>query len=412
MPESPRQRRLVLPPMARRLMMGQSLSKTGDTFTQVALAIFVLKISRNNPAALGLVMAMIYAPRLVMGWAAMGWIDRWNKRRLLLIADGARALLVLSIALVHTFTWTAAAVFLIYVFQMLYHPAVRSIQPQLAGSVEANRVSVVRQDQWSQAGSIVAYIIGGFLIVHYGPSVGFVLDAVSYVISGAFILSLPVGLSLWQGGADQNSPYLTQIREGLQYAGTHRLVILLILISFFAMMGAAGSGTLLAPAMRRLWHEPTADYSWTLLALSVGAMVGSRLLETHGQGIDLRTLLMGGFFLTGIAIAGLTLVTSHLWLIMLIVAIVGLGNAMFSTSVMVWLQQILPIQVRGRVMTIRSSMMGLAGVIGSCGVGAVIAHAMSLGFVIVAALLIVSGLILLVPWFFRQTAGSGVSASI
>ena len=52
--------RIILTPMVRRLMLGQSMSKTGDTFTQVAMAVFVLKISHGNPAALGLVLAMMF----------------------------------------------------------------------------------------------------------------------------------------------------------------------------------------------------------------------------------------------------------------------------------------------------------------------------------------------------------------
>ncbi len=393
--------RIILTPMVRRLMLGQSLSKTGDTFTQVAMAVFVLKISHGNPAALGLVLAMTYAPRLIMGWAAMGWIDRWNKRRLLLIADAVRALLVLSIAFIHNLPWTLAAVFLVYLFQMFYQPTVRAIQPMFAGSREANRVSVARQEQWSQGGAIIAYISAGILILRFGASVGFVFDSLSYIVSALFILSLPSTLPLWQGAADRMNPYVEQIREGFQYARSHRLVIVLTTISFTAMIGAAGSGILLAPAMERLWHQPTAHFAWALLALSVGVMIGSRLLEVKGQTVELRFLVIAGFFLTGVSIAALVVISNQLWVILIILAISGVGNAMFSTSVMVWLQQTLPIEVRGRVMTLRSITMGLGGVIGSYGIGALIVHSMRLGFFVVGALMVISGAVLLVPWFFE-----------
>ncbi len=403
--------RVVLSAMIRRLMVGQSLSKAGDTFTQVAMAIFVLQISHQNPAALGMVLAMMYAPRMILGWAAMGWIDRWNKRRLLLIADGARAALVLSIAIVHTFAWTLGAVFLVYMFQMVYQPTVRSIQPMLAGSNQANRVSVARQDQWSQAGNILAYVFSGVLFLRFGPGIGFVFDSISYLVSGALIWTLPATLPLWQGVAEKTSPYFEQIKEGFRYVRSHRLAVVLVGVSFLAMVGAAGSGTLFAPAMRKLWHQPTADYAWALLALAVGAMVGARLLETKGLNVALRSLLIGGFILTGLSTMVLTLVGPQLWTIMLVLALGGAGNAMFSTSLMVWLQQSLPVEVRGRVMTMRSMTMGLGGIIGSYGVGELIVHDMVLGFFIVGAIFVASGAVMLVPWFFKEKDQTDVPAA-
>lgn len=404
--------REALPAVLRRLMLGQSLSITGDTFTQVAMAVFVLKISHHSPVALGLVLSMMYAPRLVMGWAAMGWIDRWNKRRILLVSDGARAILVLSIALIHTFFWTLAAVFLIYVFQMVYHPTVRSIQPVLAGSTEANRVSVARQEQWSQAGHIIAYIAAGFLFLQFGASLGFVIDAISYVAAGLSIISLPASLSVWQTTETKDASYSAQIREGLHYTRSHRLIIILIIISFVAMVGSAGSGTLLAPAMARMWHQPTAHYAWALLAISLGIMVGAYLLEVKGSQLGLRGLLVAGFAVTGLATLVLIALPPHLWMVMLILAIAGVGNAAFSTSIMVWLQQSLPFDIRGRVMTLRSMLMGLGGMVGSYGVGAIINHSIRLGFWAVGAVMLCCGAILLVPWFFAAKSDAPVAASL
>jgi predicted MFS family arabinose efflux permease len=348
---------------------------------------------------------MMFAPRFLLGWAAMGWVDRWHKRRILLTADIARCFLLISIAAFRSYGWTLVAVFLVYTFQMLYQPTVRAIQPALAGTQEANRVSVARQEQWSQAGTILAYVFAGVLMVSLGPIFGFLIDAASYAASAVLVGTLPRDLALWTGNASARmAPYGQQIREGFRYARQHRLVLALMGVSFAAMMGAAGSSVLIAAAMGRRWHQPTAYYAWALMALALGAMMSAWWIEKKGEHWSLRYVLLAGFALTGVSTAVLIVIGPHLWLVMLVLAFGGVGNAMFSTSVMVWLQQSLPLYVRGRVMTLRTAILGLGGVIASYGMGAVIVHSMVDGFVAVAALFGICAGMMLVPWLFAEAS--------
>ncbi len=393
-------------------MLSQSLSRLGDNFTEVALAVSVLLWSHHNPAALGIVMAMTYAPRLTLGWVALGFIDRWHKRILLLVGDWGRALLVLSIAVFHNLSWTMAAIFFMYSLSMVYQPTVRAIQPQLAGSAEANRVSVTRQSQWMQAASIIAYVSSGVIILRFGSVVGFVIDSFTYLGASVLVLSISPRLDVWRPLTAAGANYLQQVGEGLTYIRHHRLPIGLILTSFGGMIAVAASQVLLAPAVHTLWHLPTAIYAWMLLAVAVGAAIGSRLLETHGQKFELRKILVAGFVLTAIAVVGLAALPGILWALLGTGLVIGAGNSAFATSIIVWLQQALPMNIRGRVMTVRVITMGLGGLTGSLGAGFVARHtSISLGFVALAGILLLSSLVFVVPWFFSADSDQTVSPS-
>ncbi len=404
---------LELPRSVRLLMLSQSLSRLGDNFTEVALAVSVLLWSHHNPAVLGVVLAMTYAPRLSLGWIALGWIDRWHKRTLLLVGDWGRALLVLSIAVFHNLSWTMAAIFLMYTLSMVYQPTVRTIQPQLAGSVEANRVSVTRQNQWMQAASILAYLSSGLIILRFGSLAGFVVDSFTYLGASVLVLTIPATLGVWTPHPVAGASYLQQVGEGFRYIRHHRLPIGLILTSFGGMIAVAASQVLLAPAVHTMWHLPTAIYAWMLLAVAVGAGVGSRLLETHGQQFELRKILVAGFVLTAIAVAGLAALPGILWALLGTGIVMGIGNSAFATSIMVWLQQTLPMNIRGRVMTVRVITMGLGGLAGSLGAGFVARHtSISLGFIALAAILLLSSTVFVIPWFFAASSDQPVSPPI
>jgi hypothetical protein len=102
--------------------------------------------------------------------------------------------------------------------------------------------------------------------------------------------------------------------------------------------------------------------------------------------------------------ASLGEVPPQLWLILALLVIFGFANAMFQTSIMVWMQQILPLPVRGRVMTFRSILMGLAGVIGCYGMGALAARTnLSVGFITMAAILVASASLFVVPGLFSAS---------
>ena len=84
----------------RKLSIGQVISNAGDTFTSMAQLVLVNQITGSTLALAGMAIA-ITLPRLLFGLIAGVFVDRFDRRKLMLVADVLRAGLVLPMALVH-----------------------------------------------------------------------------------------------------------------------------------------------------------------------------------------------------------------------------------------------------------------------------------------------------------------------
>ena len=85
-----------------RLWAGQTVSQLGSTITREALPYTAILTLGATPAQMGLLGAASGAPLLLFGLLAGVWVDRLRRRPIMIAADLARALLLLSIPLAYT----------------------------------------------------------------------------------------------------------------------------------------------------------------------------------------------------------------------------------------------------------------------------------------------------------------------
>ena len=361
-----RQSTRTLHPNIHKLVISQALSKLGDNFTEVALALFVLAITRRNVTDLGIVLAMAYLPSILLGWAVAGVIDRFNKRKALLISDVVRAVLVASIPVVHNYAWTVAAVFMMYCFAMVYRPIVRAVQPQIAGSAEINAQSGARQQTYYSIADMAAYLAAAGVLFLWGVTPAFWVDAATYVGAALFLLGIRMPREFWLPTASGASRFWAQVSEGYRYLKNASRVAQLTLLSVAVALATASINTLLAPLSQAVWHVSSHHYVWLLMAIAVGGFLSGAAVERFGlvARFTARPLIALGFALTASGF-GLALIAGVWWLGALCLVLAGVGNALFGTAIMFWVQQSTPAEVRVRVLSIRSVGMGLGGALGA-----------------------------------------------
>ena len=199
-----------------RLWWGQLISQFGDRIHQMALVALVAERAHGSTLMLAKLMACTIIPVFFIQPIAGVLVDRWDRRMTLLICDIARGILVLLIPLVFIFWKTLVPinilVFLVFCFSRFYQPAKMSIIPDL-----------VPKDYLLTANSLVsttgmiAFILGcalgGILVDRYGARVGFMVDAATFFISGAFVFSIDISRRfkvsrelLWKAGREIVGP--------------------------------------------------------------------------------------------------------------------------------------------------------------------------------------------------------------
>ncbi|NMP20995.1 MFS transporter [Sulfobacillus harzensis] len=367
-----------LNPNVHKLVLSEALSKLGDNFTEVALALFILSLTRNNVAALGLVLAMAYVPRVVLGWAVAGVIDRLPKRSVLLIANGVRALLVVSIPVIAHYTWAVVAVFFMYTFAMLYQPVIRAIQPQIAETPEMNMKSQARQETYFALADIGGYLAAAGVLFVWGLTPAFFLDAATFVGAGLLVAAIRAPGTVWQAGELGDGGFWGQLGEGIGYLRQTATVRNLVLMTGLVALGVGALNTLLAPLSRILWHVSSKHYVWLLLALALGSLISGILIERLGllEKYPARLLLALGFLLSAIGF-GLVGLVSDWRAGALCLALVGFGNSFYSSALLLWVQTAVPDLFRGRTLAVRGALMGIGGALGA-GLGGLLANSLGL----------------------------------
>ena len=80
-----------------KLWSGETVSLVGDQFTGLALLLTAVLILRASPGQMGVLQAAATLPFLLLGLVAGVWADRYRRRRLMILSDVSRALILLSV---------------------------------------------------------------------------------------------------------------------------------------------------------------------------------------------------------------------------------------------------------------------------------------------------------------------------
>ncbi|MEW2118748.1 MFS transporter [Streptomyces sp. NPDC005474] len=163
----------------------QALSEVGNAFSWVALPLLVLHTT-GSAAQMGLLTAVAGAAALLTGLVGGSWADRFDRRRLLMLCDGARLVLYGAIPVCWALNpqiWLLYVVMaLASVFETLFRIAYVTAVPNLV-----DREQIVAANGRLEATNAVAYIAGpalaGVVAGFFGPTAAVAVNAGSFGIS-------------------------------------------------------------------------------------------------------------------------------------------------------------------------------------------------------------------------------------
>src|SRR2546423_9256762 len=111
--------------------MAQVVSSLGDWIGLVAVVALAARLSKGSSAAVGLVMAARMVPGFFLAPVGGVLIDRWDRRRTMVICDVGRSAIVATLPFVHTLIGLFLASFLLEVLTLLWSPAKDASVPNL-----------------------------------------------------------------------------------------------------------------------------------------------------------------------------------------------------------------------------------------------------------------------------------------
>jgi MFS family permease len=371
----PRRRGLSVGPLRvrnfRLLIGGQAVSTVGDMLYAVALPWFMLS-GGGSARDLGIVLAAYGIPRA--GSVLLGGMlsDRIQPRRIMLLADIARALLLGGLATIvllnlHTLWILCAIGAPLGLFEGIFLPASMAILPSILDDDDLQAGNAINMAT-VQVATLAGPSAGGAIVASVRSGVAFAIDAITVVVSALALAGMrgkraPVAVASAAtvatavvvvspeaptDAADEGAEQEPKTFWGL--LRTSRLLQVGLTVSIVANLAFGG---LVEVALPDLAHGPlhagATGFGLMLSTFGGGALAGSLIGATLGKlpRRGLIALLLS--FAQGIFVA-ITTFTGGLLGAAISMGVWGLVNAMSNVLLITLLQQKMPRALLGRVM--------------------------------------------------------------
>jgi MFS family permease len=192
-PTVPR-RSLFRHPNYARLWSAATVSLFGTQVSQIAIPFFAAVILNASAGQVGLLVTVEFLPFILFTLPAGVWVDRFPKKRILVIGDLGRAVMLASIPIAYAFgaltIWQLYVVgFVNGVMTVFFDVADQSYLPTILERDELVEGNAKLQISQSSA-QILGQPFGGGIVALLTAPVAVLVDAVSYVVSAGLILSI------------------------------------------------------------------------------------------------------------------------------------------------------------------------------------------------------------------------------
>ncbi len=361
------------------IWIGQTISNLGDGIFTIALAWQVLLMTHSG-LAMGTVLIAAMIPRLMFTLIGGVTADRFPRRLIILWSDGGRGVIVLLISILGftgllQFWHLVLEAFIFGIVDGFFNPAVLAITPDLVEKEDLASANALGSFGATLA-QLFGPVLGAGLIALLTPMGAFLANAISYFISVAFLLSVQIPERHMQSNTELEGKeshdeethaeklverrgfrgVISDVKEGFVYMRQSRW---LWVTTVSASFGNIGFMATLAVAMPKLVHDTYAQGAWLLGLIeatsAIGSLVGLLLIgqATRLQRRGLMSYLALSVSCLGILLFGLPFPRAAApFIAPLAGLLVGFGLAFFNTIFFTVLQETVPSEKLGRVISL------------------------------------------------------------
>ncbi len=358
-------------PNFRNLWLGQTISQIGDGLTTLAVLIMINNLT-GSTAAVAIMSIAIALPQLLFGLVAGVFVDRWDRKRILIVSDVLRGLMVLGFLLVRR----PEDVWLFYVVGFaqaaigtFFDPAKSALIPSIVpreGLLAANGLSQTTRVITGVVGSALAGVLVG-LAGNGWPA--FTLDALTFFVSALFITRIITPrheAAPSDGGARET---LDQLAEGLRLFLTERALLAMMLVLGVTMLGLGAVNVLFVPYLVNIIGVRTEALGAVEAAQVVGMIIGSGLVTGLAARLKPNQMIVGGVLGVGALIIAIG-ASPNIWGILVGLFFVGLCVTPVNAAVSTLSQTLVPADKRGRAGSAMNTVITLTSVISMGAAGA------------------------------------------
>jgi MFS transporter, DHA3 family, macrolide efflux protein len=354
------------------LWQGQLVSAIGDRMYEIALGFWVMAVT-GSTALMGTLMAAATIPRIVLAPIAGVYVDRKDRKYIIVLMDLLRGLVITAVAaaallgVLQIWMVFAAGIFL-GACGAFFGPAVSSAIPDMVPKsmlIKANSVFSMIHAGTNILGSALA----GQIYIILGAPIMFLFNGISYIISSFTELFIKLPKHKAQG---KKVTYYKDAKEGLnfiwRFRGLRYLIIIAAVINFFATAAIV----LILPLFHKNEALGAGRYGIGMAVMTTGMLLGMLTVSLLNIPYNKRFLVfVATAIIFPICFGAFPLFNNYLMMLPF-TFIGGFTNAILNSLIAAAVQTSVPADMRGKVFSFMGMVtqgltplgMALGGVLG------------------------------------------------
>jgi MFS transporter, DHA3 family, macrolide efflux protein len=347
------------------LWIGQIISFIGDYFVMLAVPVAVNRLT-GSAMMVGLAYMASAVPALLLGPVAGVFIDRWDRRKVMIASDIIRALLVLLMLSVRSrediwiFYLTG---FLVACTSQFFFPARSAALPL----VVTNPDDLLAANGLMQIVQTVGFLIGpalaGFAIGLYGESVAFIANSIGYFVSAVAVVFMVVPHSpIPKAASGAIKAVFSELRAGLTFLFTNRTTLGVMVMLTVCQLGIGAFIVIWVPFLQRYFNQGAEGVGLVDSVFGAGMVVGGVLLGVLSRRTRKTILAPIAMLIMGITAAPMGYAPTF-FIILVLNFLFGIALVPLQSALTTLMQLAVPDEKRGRVSSSLNAMVTTGGLV-------------------------------------------------
>jgi DHA3 family macrolide efflux protein-like MFS transporter len=356
----------------RALWVGQLLSQIGDNFVIVAI-LLVISTLTDSSLALGMLAVIATLPQIFLGLIGGVFVDRLNRKLVMIVSDIMRGLVVLALL----FVQRADQLYILYLVTfvmvtvgLFFNPARNAVIPNIVSSEV-----LLTANALMQASQVISVILGasiaGLVIGWLGPAFAFAFDSFSFGVSAATIATMSIPPVNSNPGKTRSRVIWNQLVEGLLFIKHSSRLLYVMITTAVATLGFGAIAILGIIYLDQVLGIGAEGFGFLYAFQGLGAVIGGAIIGRFACNLRINWVVGGCMVILGLAIIAFAVVPNYP-LVLAAVAIIGLSIVAARAALATLTQRLVPDEKRGRVESAitmvvgasTSASMALSGVFG------------------------------------------------
>lgn len=335
-------------------LTAQTISLFGSSLVQYGI-IWYITLSTSSGKMLTISTLCGFLPQIAISLFAGVWLDRYDRKKMIMIADTAIALATLLLA-ISFLSGNKSMILLFCVLVVrsagtgIQSPAVNSILPQIVPKEQLMKIGGIN----STLSSIMMFLspaISGAILSVAPLETSLFIDVITAIIGVS--ITATIKIESYHQNNEKNDSYVSQIKEGFSYLKENAFIRRLFLYQITILFLISPSAFLTPLMVSRTFGPEVWRLTASEMTYSLGMVFGGILIASWGGfKKKINTTILSGM-IYGCVMIGLGV--APIFIIYLVLnTLIGITSPCYNTPISVSIQEKVSPDMQGRIFSLMS----------------------------------------------------------